>query len=656
MPIIPLVGQLPDWRETLAQNQIPLPATLSAQPQLSYDRWALWLAGGLLLIWTMGQPHSDQTLKRRVRWALKILLPLILIALLAMLAGVKHPLHPQAEVFSYFPNRNQMATLAAIAALLGLGMLMVERRPHWRGMAAALLICALGVLALGPSRGGWVSLAIGLIFVLRAQRLGILLAIPLVVGASLIVIWGLPGWESRHESQTPAEIRATLYQDTARLIAENPLGVGLGNFEFVFPHYQSITQGERLVRHPENDWLWFISEGGLPTLLILISLLGWKSEKLRRSGIAYAILAAMIAASLWDVPGHRLALILLTAGILAPTLSHGQGTSLLPHPRLWAILPVGALVLYLATHGQISRASESLAEAIPTRAYPQLRAAAHEVIQLRPLDYQAYATIAQADILWARNNSEGARNYQRAMMLHPKLPLVPYRVGFVWQEAGAHGRAVAAWRESLRRTSSPLTEDYFNRILRHGEITAAQAATLCQGQPNLWERLLEDAPAPQVAQIASQMAAEERYLWQIKSEKAFERWLTYEPIAVLSYLQSHGAPLPWRARALAATGATRQAIELLMPYLPVPPAPQDRYPDLSSAEVMVRLRIVPENAPAYIETIAARLPHPDLQTDLETLAKLPMAPPSVRYAAAQKEAANGRWHASWQLLQSLITP
>ena len=66
--------------------------------------------------------------------------------------------------------------------------------------------------------------------------------------------------ESQHNQGHHLEI----FQDTTRLVLDAPLsGFGLASYSTVFPQYREASASHLPILHPQSDFLWLASEGGL---------------------------------------------------------------------------------------------------------------------------------------------------------------------------------------------------------------------------------------------------------------------------------------------------------------------------------------------------------------------------------------------------------
>ena len=85
-----------------------------------------------------------------------------------------------------------------------------------------------------------------------------------------------------HEKAILSELRPHMWKDTIKLIRDFPiLGVGLGNYVYVFPEYRTFTFHARLLRYAHNDYLQFVSEMGIFGLIFIIGFLTWYFKRFR---------------------------------------------------------------------------------------------------------------------------------------------------------------------------------------------------------------------------------------------------------------------------------------------------------------------------------------------------------------------------------------
>ena len=65
--------------------------------------------------------------------------------------------------------------------------------------------------------------------------------------------------------------RSIVWADTLKLVKDFPIfGTGFGTFRFIFPKYKSVLLGQALYRYAHNDYLQFLAEGGIVSLLAFL--------------------------------------------------------------------------------------------------------------------------------------------------------------------------------------------------------------------------------------------------------------------------------------------------------------------------------------------------------------------------------------------------
>jgi len=221
-------------------------------------------------------------------------------------------------------NRNHFATLLAVALPFALTLAIPRRgdagprgwRPRLLALAESRSLMRLFAvfasaliwmgLLLSHSRAGLLAAMVAaavVVFHFRSTRAAKWIA---VVGAGVLVLL-----LSLELSQAPGERffsvgddlgakagRLTVWKDSRSLVAARPiLGWGFGTFESAFPTVQSADVDVRY-DHAHNDWLEWLTEGGVLALLAAVTLLGMA---LRHGGVASR--AAVVAVGLhavWD--------------------------------------------------------------------------------------------------------------------------------------------------------------------------------------------------------------------------------------------------------------------------------------------------------------------------------------------------------------------
>ena len=483
----PFLDPAPGWREAAtAQFGIGLPPTLSVRPRISFEAFALAVAGFAWFYAALGWP-VNRTGRKRIFLAIAVMTGVFAAAVIAgNLLGWRYPGAEDATAFSFFPNRNQTANFLALGGVASFAFAMEGLRSrslaHLAGLAATGL--CLFALVLGVSRAGVLLYFLGILlwFALRVRHSAASVSMKLGLPLLLLVFSLFMASQQRTVERaaefvaTPetwgGEFRALLYRDAAGMIGDAPLaGAGIGNFAAVFPQYRDLARNHQRVVHPESDVFWLAAEAGLPAVAFLGVFLGgcawhWrKAGKERSAGAYHAMAAACVAVfllhALVDVPGHRPGTVYFAALFGALLFRRGGGRAPLP-PRAWRVLGVGLVVLGTAwglghfagwpVHSSTANgALDGRAEtAIGERDYRRARSVLDDRIAARPLDWRGYFRRAQVALAAEGDMASAAADFRRARFVEPTLGVVTYREGFAWMPHDP-ARTAAAWRETLFR-------------------------------------------------------------------------------------------------------------------------------------------------------------------------------------------------------------
>lgn len=214
--------------------------------------------------------------------------------------------HGLWELFLYHPGRvsgpfrdpNHLASLVTAGAAVVLARLIFGRKGEWRRRAWWLLPLAplVWVLLLTGSRGGVLAFLSVLAAAVLARRL-ILVLVPLAAAAGLLLIPNpfLSYLRSMASGDPYALERIGIWRSALGMIADNPLGVGLGNYGLFsavhnFPVEHAVARFGRMPRQAHNVPLHLLAEGGwlmaLPLALLLAALLVVLFRHRRRRGAA----------------------------------------------------------------------------------------------------------------------------------------------------------------------------------------------------------------------------------------------------------------------------------------------------------------------------------------------------------------------------------
>lgn len=339
----------------------PLPFTASVpQTKRALLLWASYAA----LIWAAPRGFASSRAVHRFAWAIVVVgFTIAVIGLIQsahgnkLVMGFREVAYGRSPFGPYY-NRGHAASLLAICALMGIGLLgsgiarTLDRSRRGESTADAYAVQAvlaflLGVIVLGlistRNRGSllalWAaSMIVGLLscgFLKRpASRWGgrgVILAVYLGAAGTAIQLGLL-----RRGEATSVPVRLSMYQSGLRLLADVPVwGTGLGTVITVFEPYKE-PQVIGIVDHVHNDWLELPLQIGIPAALFVLAALlafgrrvylGWTREPsperrlLIGGGIAAAVcflLHAMVEFT-WQIPANAVVFLLIMSWISAQT-------------------------------------------------------------------------------------------------------------------------------------------------------------------------------------------------------------------------------------------------------------------------------------------------------------------------------------------------
>lgn len=162
----------------------------------------------------------------------------------------------------------------------------VRSAQQQRVLRALLLVLCLAMIGVLQTRAVWLSLLLsGFVWAwLHCYHLRYWKWVfPML---ALVGILGMVVWLSNAQLPPSFIERYAVWKNTLSMISEYPLlGVGAGNWQIYFPKYglaafyeinYTITEGLHTFQRPHNDWLWVLSEYGIPagTLYICLWLSG----------------------------------------------------------------------------------------------------------------------------------------------------------------------------------------------------------------------------------------------------------------------------------------------------------------------------------------------------------------------------------------------
>ncbi|MGB0415382.1 MAG: O-antigen ligase family protein, partial [Coraliomargarita sp.] len=607
------------WRiDAVETYGIDLPSILSIQPAISLEGLILILAGGAWFYLLSGFRINYAGWKWLYFWLACIMAGFALIVIFGNIYDWRYPGAEDANAFTFFPNRNQTATFIALGGIAGFCFAVLglrgRRSIHLVGFATAAL-CFYALMH-GRARAGLLLLiafcVIWLLTRLSEVRISLLLKFAVPVGFLAVSLLLMSQQEAvqriaemvKDPFSLKEEFRLLVFKDTLSMIREAPLtGVGMGNFEAIFPQYRSASDTMFSVLHPESDLLWLFSECGLIGVLSVMAMLGGflfacRSAHRGPSGnyrlIALLALAAFLLHSLVDVPGHRpgtLYCALFFAALALPSDSlqatrvpayvwRLTGAFLLLIGLLW----VGGSVFDWRTHSEAkSRIAEvQINDSIASKDFIRARDLVDGSLAERPLKWRFYYQRALLELADLGDRKAAASDFRRARFVEPTQGVVSYEEGFVWLDYDL-GRAVSAWRDSFFRVNEHEDRN-FNRMIHEGlsnplllDRLSMLSLTLHRFRWPFLRRLTERELLQEIKQDFEQDPSLGQFDPDERSQLIMH-WSKFAEVAdVGAYLNAYGNELEdsWRHRANHMKNQARflEAVEIIRDSLAVPEIP-----------------------------------------------------------------------------------
>jgi hypothetical protein len=509
----------PEWRVLAVESLgFELPGVLSVQPWISFEAWLLVLAGFAWLYVALQLPINLRGRHRLFFFVSILFAAMAGLVVWGNLMGLHYPGADEAGTFSFFPDRNQTANFLALGGVVTFAYAMEAVRlgklfPLIGALASGLCLVA---LVLSESRVGVVLYFLGMAIWygcnLRARTLPRFLKIgfPVVVTMLCLVVMSVDKAAqgvSSFAASTTAEpqlgdgVRWGLYQDASRMLLDAPLtGFGLGSFSVVFPQYREASASPEAVFHPESDFIWLATEGGLLALgFLLFVLVGYALRCrgfMQGMSASYRVLALapvllFFLHSLMDVSGHRpgtVYLAILFAALALPGRNRPKSYFSL---RCWRFVGVGLMLFGLVWllagafglpwHSsvrlkQLQSQVQSDLEMLDTRAAGEAMAS---WLQFRPLDWQAYFQRAELALSASDVDVDAASlDFERARFVEPVLGSLSYAEGVLWLPHDVD-HTLAAWRETLSRELEDV-DLTFARMVDQAEGSSALSSGLAR--------------------------------------------------------------------------------------------------------------------------------------------------------------------------------
>ena len=502
---LPVFLRPPWWIEATQNFGLNLPLTLSSQPLLSLEAMILMLAA-IAWFYTLSGMELFHERRKSLLWffALGVLILAIGIVI-GTHKSMNYPFGKEAHSFSYFPSRNQTSILLAMGGVIAftLSMIAMSSRRYLHvlfGLFTTIVI--LFALIYSLSKAGILLFFIGcIIWLFSTQQPRSMLryarfALPaIIVLGSVFIFYG--GWTLDRVIQLFDQgmfhengFRWRIFQDTARLIADQPvLGVGLSNFNAVFPQYREKSATFHAIIHPESDWLWLWAELGLLGVVFLLLACAAlfagifpcrEGKQSHYRAVAATAFLIFIVHTLIDVSGHRMGTVF--AAIYLCVLARRRPSAVdhfFPPRYFWrwsgVILLFMGIIWGLAwgiSKSWNSTVAQKINEEKIERALVQgdkilFEKAVKDSLIWSPLKMRAYFDRARG-LIHFRENAQAARmDFRRARFLEPITADVAYYEGLAWMPLNPT-YTLSAWREALaRKTEFP--DDIYRLMLRHSK-------------------------------------------------------------------------------------------------------------------------------------------------------------------------------------------
>ncbi len=358
--------------------------------------------------------------------------------------GVYEPIHNFASwAIGPLLNVNHLAGYLNLGALCGLGILLMRktRIPRWVAGLGVATIMGVGISTV--SRGGVVLLPLGfaiLLVLLRSRPESLreqsvsnrwLHVLTLLTAAGGVTLAAL-AFTTRHwNALMDKDLSKLRILDWAKpMVADHAwFGVGRGAFETVYPTYRP-NPGHELWTHPENLFVQWAAEWGLPVAIAAVLFFAWLIRPSRMGATRSAVAAGAVAGILilvlqnWvdfslEMPGVAVAAVVLIGSCWGDTRRRGVprwggdnrvvqllrrfslGASVADHRALGTYLPI-------VVCGVVGIASVAMAAWKGTPTALQDRMAFHEIAQGPPMPKSKFDPLVR-----------------EAMLRHPSEPFLP---------------------------------------------------------------------------------------------------------------------------------------------------------------------------------------------------------------------------------------
>jgi len=460
----------PEWRVGLERAGIELPGFITPQPWVSLEALLLTL-GAVLFFLTLWNVPMSRLLRRSLVWLPAVgtaLLALVFLVVLSVGQGYLFAARTPWLSLSANPWATWGFLAAGSAVLFALGSAPVGIPKRSIGALMLLLVpLPLAGLLLAGAELAFLAFAGGgivwyaLRWTQRPVEPAFALSTPVLLGCAVLAFFllvplaGPLDWRAPAERSQPVAVAGAVLADAWVLAGGSaPTGMGVGNFEAVFPVVQVRSAPFAGAPVWVNDWLRLFATGGgaavlaLAVALVLLlrglfPLVPDRDHELRSAAVAG--LAALLLASLVAAPGHALAL-----GCLASVLYRAAAARLLqsrpalmPAPgyrlaggvlaafgAVWMLAGLAGLPWHSQTLENTARARVAVVEQEAAQVRAQLAALEEE--EEDPFAEEADGQDLQRQQAQARRREAAGRVRE---LLQPVISRTPL-AGWVYQEAG----------------------------------------------------------------------------------------------------------------------------------------------------------------------------------------------------------------------------
>lgn len=705
---------LPSWRQHMVEDlHVPLPSTRTPQPWLTLQACSLLFIGMVWAYYVLSQKwNSAQRLT-----ALRLLVPgvaiLAIITLVTYALGVRVPGWNQEQNRGWFPNRNQTADVLALCGIVNYALifdrLRKSRSSGYFWMATLVPITV--ALVISYSRAGILLFFVGIglwhLWPSRHRKLNRSTikwtSLSMALGFMLLAFFLLFGGETlerfqNHSAPQPlaqqkSDYRIFIQKDAFNFSLQAPwLGIGLGNFEALFPIARHASVDQNRAIHPESDWLWAACELGWPATLLVLIGAGWwiqrcfpfeakSGESLRRAMVVAVVIFLLHGFA--DVSGHRVgslwfALLLASMAMSPSPVSIpvlGGGVLLFRSMAVVFFVIAGWWLASLnglhvpPTTADLSCLEDRIKTAVKTKQIEPIEGLSNAALRIAPVNWIFYFQRAYTEAFQRGHLSQAITDFQVARTLEPHWSKLCLDEGAVWLSVNQPDLCMDAWREAIQRDPSN-EADLYNRMIGVSlanplvfeylkdfalEHRNCLPVFLAYASPDDAKKAITEllATDPRLESLTPEQRNSLFQLWWAKGDRAslilqltsHKEWLSSGwPYLSLSYAQQKDFQQAWET--VARFSQAPVTIPALATDRPVADLERDFYshPDNIANGIMLVLAEI--KAGQTDNALAA----------LRTMEKLPTHPKYVFYLEARMWAEKQQWELAWEAWSNFNNP